>query len=157
MGEFAGVFVTTKPRIGGGDGMRMQAKILLVEDDKEMRDLLAEVLRAEGCDIAEAADGAEGLLCLHRESFDAIILDKNMPGLSGLDLLPGIRTICPRTPVILITAFGDAQAYLDARQKGAFEFLFKPFRMEDLVAVLRQALASQGSPAGGGARGQQER
>ena len=120
--------------------------ILLVDDDNEMRDLLRDVLSDEGYEVVEAANGAEALLLLHRQSFAAIILDKNMPGLSGLDLLPGIRTICPQTPVILITAFGDVATYQEAREKGAFEYLFKPFGMEAILQVLRKALAQQGMP-----------
>ncbi len=117
-------------------------RILVVEDDAEMRALLADVLSDEGYAVEEAPNGAEALILLRTESFAAIVLDKNMPGLSGLDLLPGMRTICPETPVILITAFGDVSAYMDAMEKGAFEFIYKPFRMEDLLRTLRRALQS---------------
>jgi len=117
-------------------------RILVVEDDAEMRALLADVLSDEGYAVEEAPDGAEALILLRTESFAAIVLDKNMPGLSGLDLLPGFRTICPEAPVILITAFGDVSAYMDAMEKGAFEFIYKPFRMEELLRTLRRALAS---------------
>jgi DNA-binding NtrC family response regulator len=112
-----------------------------VDDDGEMRALLADVLSAEGYAVAGAANGAEALIRLRNESFAAIVLDKNMPGLSGLDLLPGLRTICPEMPVILITAFGDVASYVDAIEKGAFAYVFKPFRMEELLQALRQALA----------------
>jgi CheY-like chemotaxis protein len=63
-----------------------------------MRALLVDVLNNEGYDVTEAANGAEALIRLRAESFAVIILDKNMPGLSGLDLLPGLRMICPETP-----------------------------------------------------------
>ena len=119
-----------------------QGRILVVDDDGEMRALLAEVLREAGYDVKEAANGAEALIRLRAESFAAIVLDKNMPGLSGLDLLPGLRVICPETPVILITAFGDVATYMEAMEKGAFEYVFKPFRMEELLRILRRALPS---------------
>lgn len=106
-----------------------------------MRALLADVLRQEGYEVAEASNGAEALIRLRSESFAGIVMDKNMPGLSGLDLLPGLRTICPEMPVILITAFGDVASYMGAMEKGAFAYLFKPFRMEELLQALRQALA----------------
>jgi two-component system, NtrC family, response regulator AtoC len=118
--------------------------ILIVDDDAEMRALLVEVLGHEGYRVAEAADGAEALIRLRSESFDGIIIDKNMPGLSGLDLLPGLRMICPEAPIILITAFGDASTYVEALEKGAFEYIFKPFRLEDLLRVLRRAVPPQG-------------
>jgi DNA-binding NtrC family response regulator len=117
-------------------------RILVVDDDAEMRALLAEVLSDEGYAMEGVPNGAEALIRLRTESFAAIVLDKNMPGLSGLDLLPGLRTVCPETPVILITAFGDVSAYMDAMEKGAFEFIFKPFRMEELLRTLRRALRS---------------
>lgn len=117
-----------------------------MDDDGEMRSLLVDVLGQEGYRVGEAANGAEALIRLRTESFAAIVLDKNMPGLSGLDLLPGLRTICPETPVILITAFGDVATYMEAMEKGAFEYVFKPFRMEELLRVLRRALPSGSQP-----------
>ena len=128
----------------GADG---GVRILVVDDDAEMRALLAEVLSGEGYAVVGVANGAEALIRLRTESFAAIVLDKNMPGLSGLDLLPGLRTICPETPVILITAFGDVSTYMEAMEKGAFEYVFKPFRMEELLRVLRRALSSGSPPA----------
>jgi DNA-binding NtrC family response regulator len=123
------------------EGASISPRILVVDDDAEMRALLADVLREEGNEVVEASNGAEALLRLRAEPFAAIVLDKNMPGLSGLDLLPGMRTICPEIPVIMITAFGDVATYVDAVEKGASAYLFKPFRMEELLQALRQALA----------------
>lgn len=128
---------------GEADG---RMRILVVDDDAEMRALLVDVLSDEGYAVYELPNGAEALIRLRTESFAAIILDKNMPGLSGLDLLPGLRTICPETPVILITAFGDVSTYMDAMEKGAFEYIFKPFRMEELLLVLQRALPSKRTP-----------
>jgi DNA-binding NtrC family response regulator len=113
-----------------------------VDDDAEMRALLVDVLSEEGYDVEQVPNGAEALIRLRTESFAAIVLDKNMPGLSGLDLLPGLRTICPETPIIMITAFGDVATYVDAMEKGAFTYIFKPFRMEELLQVLQRALSS---------------
>jgi len=121
-----------------------RVRVLVVDDDAEMRALLADVLGDEGYAVEGVPNGAEALIRLHAESFAAIILDKNMPGLSGLDLLPGLRTICPETPVILITAFGDVSTYMDAMEKGAFEYIFKPFRMKELLLALQRALPSKG-------------
>jgi len=122
-------------------------RVLVVDDDAEMRALLAEVLSDEGYAVAEAPNGAQALIRLRREAFAAIVLDKNMPGLSGLDLLPGLRTICPETPVILITASGDVSTYMEAIEQGAFEYIFKPFRTEELLRVLQKGLSSDSRPA----------
>jgi len=120
--------------------------VLVVDDDPEMRALIGEVLSDKGYEVVEAPSGAEALIRLRSEPFAAIVLDKNMPGLSGLDLLPGLRTICPETPVILITAFGDVPTYMDAIEKGAFAYIFKPFRMDELLQTLHQALAPRSLP-----------
>ena len=122
-------------------------RILVVDDDADMRALLTDVLRDEGYAVEQVANAAEALIRLRAKSFAAIVLDKNMPGLSGLDLLPGLRTMCPGTPVILITAFGDVSTYMDAMEKGAFEYIFKPFRGGELLRVLRRALPSRSRPA----------
>ena len=136
---------------GEADG---RMRILVVDDDAEMRALLVDVLSDEGYAVYELPNGAEALIRLRTESFAAIILDKNMPGLSGLDLLPGLRTICPETPVILITAFGDVSTYMEAMEKGAYEYIFKPFRMEELLQALRRSLSrgmrAQASPSSPG-------
>ncbi len=120
----------------------MRTRVLVIDDDPDMRGLLQDVLVREGYDVTQAQGGAEALLKLRTESFAAIIIDKNMPGLSGLDVLPGIRKMYPETPVILITAFGDAATYLEAMDKGAFEYINKPFKISELMGVLRRALPS---------------
>lgn len=114
--------------------------VLVVDDDAEMRALLLDVLRREGFDVAEARDGAEAVLALRSRDFDVVLMDKNMPGPSGLDLLPGLRRTSPRARVIMMTAFGDVPSYVEAVEKGAVDYLFKPFSMEELQAAVRKAL-----------------
>jgi len=125
-------------------------RILLIDDDEEMGSLLMDVLGDDGYDVVQAANGAEALILLHRETFAAILLDKNMPGLSGMDLLPGLRVICPDSPVILITAFGDAHTAEEGTAKGARGCLFKPFRLDDLRALLRNAVGQEHVAGAGG-------
>ena len=117
--------------------------ILVVDDDPEMRELLLDVLGNEGYEVAEAKDGTAAVLALRAREFDIILMDKNMPGPSGLDLLPGFRRVCPRSQIIMMTAFGDVPSYMDAVEKGAVEYLFKPFRMEEMKAAIVKALASK--------------
>lgn len=114
--------------------------ILVVDDDPEMRALLHDVLSNEGYEVVEAKDGTEAVLALRARKFDVILMDKNMPGPSGLDLLPGFRRVCPWSPIIMMTAFGDVPSYMEAVEKGAVEYLFKPFRMEELKAAIAKAL-----------------
>ncbi len=120
--------------------VKQRTSILVVDDDAEMRALLLDVLRNEGYDVVEAKDGTEAVLALRARAFDLILMDKNMPGPSGLDLLPGFRRVCPDSQVILMTAFGDVPSYMEAVEKGAAEYLFKPFRMEELRAAIAKAL-----------------
>lgn len=120
----------------------------MVDDDPEMRALLLDVLRNEGYEVVEAKDGTEAVLALRAREFNVILMDKNMPGPSGLDLLPGFRRLCPRSQIIMMTAFGDVPSYMEAVEKGAVEYLFKPFRMEEMKAAIAKALGSSAeSPA----------
>lgn len=128
--------------------MSKQPRILVVDDDPEMRALLLDVLRNEGYEVVEAKDGTEAVLALRAREFNVILMDKNMPGPSGLDLLPGFRRVCPRSQIIMMTAFGDVPSYMEAVEKGAVEYLFKPFRMEEMKAAIAKALGSSAeSPA----------
>jgi DNA-binding NtrC family response regulator len=131
-----------------GRTVSKQPRILVVDDDPEMRALLLDVLRGEGYEVVEANDGAQAVLAMRVRTFDVILMDKNMPGPSGLDLLPGFRRVCPATRIIMMTAFGDLPSYMEAVEKGALEYLFKPFRMEELKAAIAKALDKEaGSPA----------
>jgi DNA-binding NtrC family response regulator len=123
-----------------GGIMGKSPSVLVVDDDPEMRELLLDVLRNEGYEVAQAQDGAEAVLALRGRSFDVIVMDKNMPGPSGLDLLPGFRRVSPASRIIMMTAFGDVPSYMEAVEKGAVEFLFKPFRMEEMKAAIAKAL-----------------
>jgi isoamylase len=134
------------PRRDRRDRMPDTVKILVVDDDAEMRALLVDELRHEGYEVADAADGASAVLACRSAAFDVILMDKNMPGPSGLDLLPGFRRTCPHARIIMMTAFGDVPSYVEAAEKGAADFLFKPFRIDEMKAAIRKALAAEASP-----------
>src|SRR3989304_8416194 len=118
-----------------------EPSILVVDDDPEMRALLLDVLRNEGYEVAEARDGTEAVVALRARRFDLILMDKNRPGPSGLDRPPGFRRVCPGSQIIMMTAFGDVASYMEAAEKGAVEYLFKPFRMEEMKAATPKALS----------------
>ena len=90
--------------------------------------------------MIEAADGAEAVLAVRNQEFGVILMDKNMPGPSGLDLIPGFRRACPASRIIMMTAFGDVPSFVEATERGASEYLFKPFRMDEMKAAIRRAL-----------------
>lgn len=128
---------------GRGPLPRTRPRLLVVEDDPEMREFLTDTLTGEGFLTDAAGDGAEALIRLRAQSFAAVLLDKNMPGLSGVDLLPSLRTMCPDTPIILTSAFGDAETEQEAMSKGAYAYLPKPFTTQSLLETIRRALEPQ--------------
>jgi DNA-binding response OmpR family regulator len=123
-------------------------RVLVVEDDPDMRRLLTDFLQEEGIQVAEAADVTEALRWLSEERFDGVILDKNLPDGSGLDLLPRLAARFPGLPVILITAFGDPWIRERAAARGASALLLKPFSLDDLLAAVRRGGAQE--PGAGG-------
>ena len=125
--------------------------ILVVEDDADMRQMLEEELPVSGFDVAGAASAAEALARLEERRFDVVVTDQVMPGLRGSDLLVEIRARQPELPVIIMTAFGSVDAAVEAMKGGAFHYLTKPFRIEQLLDTIRSALATGESPASGAA------
>jgi DNA-binding NtrC family response regulator len=115
-------------------------KILIVDDDQEMRRLLEDVLIREGFQVTQARNGSEALLKIQEVSYQVIVLDKIMPGQSGLDILPEIKRLQPEAQVILITAFGDRETGVEAIGKGATAYLAKPFGISVLVQMVKKAI-----------------
>jgi two-component system, OmpR family, phosphate regulon response regulator OmpR len=117
--------------------------ILVVDDDDRLRDLLKRYLSQQGHDITTAKDAATARRLLHTLAFDLIILDVMMPGETGLSLLDGLRQQRTATPVLLLTARGDAGDRIDGLRRGADDYLSKPFEPEELalriLSILRRA------------------
>jgi DNA-binding response OmpR family regulator len=152
----------TETRPGGSTESRPKRKrlvpskaapvVLLVEDDSDMREMLAAVLRAEGYGVVEAADGDDALEWLGDGVIEGepsrlpavIVSDICLPFFSGLDILEGVQLAPRRLPVILITGFGDAETHARARELGAVCVLDKPFPMEDLRSAVKAALRPRG-------------
>jgi DNA-binding NtrC family response regulator len=117
-------------------------RVLLAEDDAEMREMIAQVLRRDGYDVIEARDGFQLLqyLATHtpaaEDAVDIVISDIRMPGKTGLDVLAGLRFADPATPVVLITGFGDLRTHLEAKRLGAAAVLDKPFDLQQLRSVI---------------------
>jgi len=120
--------------------------VLLAEDDRDMREMIATVLTAEGYEVIEARDGSELLSRLQevakqprgRETLALIISDVRMPRLDGLDMLAALRCARWYTPVILITAFGDEEVHREAHDLGAVAVLDKPFSLANLRSLVHQ-------------------
>ena len=129
----------------------MASKVLLVEDDRALREALADTLVIGGHDFC-AVDSAEAaLVALGRESFCMVISDVNMPGMDGHQLLGLIRSRYPQLPVLLMTAFGAVERAVDAMRRGAADYLVKPFEPKALLELVeRHALGRVGKDEGDG-------
>jgi DNA-binding response OmpR family regulator len=131
--------------------------ILLVEDDADMREMLAGALRKDGYTVIEAADGDDALEWLGLGALEGEprrwpslrVSDICLPCLSGLDILEGLALAMKRLPVVMITGFGDAATHARALQLGATCVLDKPFLLEDFRLAVRAALRARGGSGPG--------
>jgi CheY-like chemotaxis protein len=123
--------------------------VLLAEDDMEMRLLLSLALQKEGCSVIECRDGMhlltqiEPSLNVENEvKHDLIVTDVRMPGMTGMQVVEGLTSLPGRPPVILITAFGEAETHRRAQQLGVAAVLDKPFEIEEFITVVREVLVA---------------
>jgi DNA-binding NtrC family response regulator len=117
-----------------------RARILVAEDDDLTRELLVKVLRRDGYAVAEAGDGGEAIETIAHQPFDLVLSDIQMARASGMELLERVRAVAPETPVILITAFVEPGAAMDAIAKGAADYLAKPVDVIALRSTVAGAL-----------------
>ncbi len=115
-------------------------QILVIDDDKAMRDACYQILSRQGYQVELAASARQGLTLLERSSFDAILLDLVMPDLDGLEALKKIKALDPEVEVIIITGYGTIQSAVETIKAGAFHFLSKPFVPDDLRNLVNRAL-----------------
>ena len=118
----------------------MEPRVLVVDDEPSMCRALSAVLERFGLKVSTALDGLQGLTKFRRNVYDLVIADLKMPGMSGVELLKEIKRISPRTPVVLLTAYGTVEGAVEAMKEGAFDFLQKPFSPEVLRDVVSRAL-----------------
>jgi len=122
----------------------MKPRILIVDDELSMREYLAILLEREGYDAVVAASAEEALTRLEGALFDMVISDVQMPGLNGIELLARIKSLSPNTAVVMITAFSAAEQAVEAMKLGAYDYLSKPFKNEEIKVVIRNALEKLG-------------
>jgi DNA-binding NtrC family response regulator len=115
-------------------------RVLIVDDEEVLRDVLEVVLRREGFDIVSAASGEEALSMLDGEEVDLAILDVMLPGISGIDTLRAMRISNPHLPVIVITASSSIDGAIEAMKHGAFHYIPKPFKNDEVVLTVNKAL-----------------
>ncbi|MBI5196345.1 MAG: sigma-54-dependent Fis family transcriptional regulator [Nitrospirae bacterium] len=117
----------------------MKGKVLVVDDQKSIREILEIFLKSEGFSVSAADNGRTALDIMKDDIFDLVITDMKMPKLSGIDLLKNIKEIAPNTVVVIITAFGTPESAVEAMKLGAFDYIQKPFKMDDIRLVIKNA------------------
>lgn len=115
-------------------------KILVVDDERSMRDVLSIMLKRAGYDVTLAADGSEAIVQVGKEIFDLVITDLKMPKVGGLEVLKSVKEISPDTVVLLITAFASSDSAVEAMKLGAYDYLSKPFQVDEVQLIVRNAL-----------------
>src|SRR5712671_5264940 len=118
-------------------------RVLVIDDEAEIRESLETLLQLEGYNVSTAATGREGLLALGERTFDIVLLDLALPDKNGMDVLAEIHLLNPLQPVIMITAYGTVENAVRAMQTGATNFIQKPWDNEKLLADVRVAVARQ--------------
>ncbi len=122
--------------------MNPQARVLLIEDDAGAAAALGRVLAAEGHEVDCEARGDDGLKRAQDGQYDVVITDLKLPGLDGLELVQELHRAKPRLPIILMTAHGTTETAIEATKLGAYDYLLKPFEMEELLDLVQRAVRS---------------
>jgi two-component system response regulator PilR (NtrC family) len=117
-----------------------EARILVVDDEQSMREFLEIFFRREGFDVVTTGEVDSALVAIEADDFDVVISDVRMPGRSGLDLLQVVKEISPETVVIMITAFATTETAIAAMKQGAYDYVTKPFKVDELRLVVEKAL-----------------
>jgi response regulator RpfG family c-di-GMP phosphodiesterase len=118
-------------------------RVLIVDDEKFIRDILADFLGMEGYVVRTAEDGASALSELHSTHYDLIISDLKMPRMGGIELLEAIGSAAPNALTVIMTGFGTVETAIDAMKRGAYDYILKPFKVEEVIHVVQRGLEKQ--------------
>ena len=121
----------------------MKPRILVVDDEESIREFLEIMLRKEGYEVTCAEDGQKALDLVKKRSFDMVISDLQMPNMTGLELLKEVKTQYPDMMFMMITAFGTTETAVDAMKLGAYDYILKPFKIDEVRINIANALRSQ--------------
>jgi len=117
-----------------------QPNVLIIDDEPLMRISIADALKDEGCQVKVAATGLEGVDLIKKELFEIVISDLRLPGMDGLQVLQTCREVSPKTGVVLITAHGSVETAVGAMKMGAYDYVTKPFAMEELLLIVKRLM-----------------
>jgi len=119
--------------------METKGRILIVEDEKSMREVLRILLEEEGYEIIAASNGIEGMEYLGGDIFDLVVTDIKMPKADGFEVLKKVKELSPSTIVIMITAFGTTESTIEAMKLGAYDYIHKPFKIDEIRLIIQKA------------------
>lgn len=125
------------------------ARVLIIEDDEEMRSLLKDFFVEEGFETDSISNGFDALGILTQKIFDLVVTDVRMPGLTGLDILPRIKKIQPEVAIVVITAFGTEEVRRKAFERGANAYLEKPIHFQELRGLIHDVILAKEKRVGG--------
>jgi CheY-like chemotaxis protein len=134
--------VAPAPRAG------RSGRILVVEDETTVRDVLLDLLTGQGHEVVACPDGASALTHVGGLAFDLALVDLSMPGLSGWEVAKGLRAAQPAVPIALVTGWGDQIDVEEARTRGIDHLIAKPFNVDDLTRLVAGILAQESSERG---------
>ena len=115
-------------------------RVLVVDDEKFIRDIIADFLGMEGYIVRTAEDGTSAVTELERARYDMVISDLKMPKMGGLDLLKEVARTHPDTLTVIMTGFGTVETAIDAMKRGAYDYILKPFKVEEIVHIVQRGL-----------------
>lgn len=115
-------------------------RVLVVDDEKVIREILADFLSMEGFSVRTAEDGSAALVELSRAQYDLVLSDLKMPNMGGLELLAAIAKHTPNVITVIMTGFGTVETAIDAMKRGAYDYILKPFKVEEVVHTIRRGL-----------------
>jgi signal transduction histidine kinase/CheY-like chemotaxis protein len=121
--------------------LRANAPVLVIDDEPGVRDVIATTLRREGYRVTTCASGRDGIARFDAQPFDLVVTDLGMPGLTGWDVASHVKQRSPKTPVVLVTGWGDRMTADEVQARGVDFLVSKPFALDDIRAVARQALS----------------
>jgi DNA-binding NtrC family response regulator len=126
----------------GKGGAQMSARVLIVDDEKRLADSLGQTLQLDlpECQVDMAYSGEEALSSLASNSYDLIIADVRMPGVSGMELIKGVRYLDAEVPIILMTGYGSASLRQEAADLGVAHYVDKPFDIDELLSMVSKLL-----------------
>ena len=125
---------------GEQTGMNKNYSVLVVDDEPGMREFLEIMLTKEGYEVSIASNGEEAIEKIGKESFDLAIVDIQMPGINGIEVLRNTREKNYNTTIIMITAFASHESAIEAMKLGAYDYITKPFKIDEIKLVIKKSL-----------------